>query len=466
MLLTLSTSHRPATDLGYLLHKNPARAQSFDLTFGKAHVFYPEATDERCTCALVIDVDPVGLVRGKGSASGPLEQYVNDRPYTASAFLSVALAEVFGTALSGRSKDRPEVAASPIPLEATVAVLPCKGGEDLLRRLFEPLGYEVHAEAHPLDPDSPEWGPSRYLTVRLKAVTRLADLLKHLYVLIPVLDNAKHYFVGDDEVAKLLRHGEGWLGEHPERDLITKRYLKYRSSLAREALSRLIPDEPETDDEAPEPERKVSLHRQRLEAALAELKACGARRVMDLGCGEGKLLRLLLEEPAFEQILGMDVSARSLEIARDRLRLDRNAHAARRVELIQGSITYRDKRLSGYDAAAVVEVIEHLDPPRLSAFERVLFEFARPATIVLTTPNREYNALYEGLAEDALRHGDHRFEWTRAEFATWAQATAQRFGYSLKLAPVGPQDPEKGAPSQMGVFTLRTEALPDDTADS
>lgn len=461
MLLTITTTHEPATDLGYLLYKNPARAQSFDLPFGNAHVFYPEATPERCTAALLLDVDPVGLVRGRKSADAPLEPYVNDRPYVASSFLSVAIARVFGTALSGKSKERPELAETPIPLTARIAVVPCREGEDLLRRLFEPLGYAVEAEGYPLDPEFPEWGASRYFTLTLRATTRLADLLRHLYVLVPVLDDAKHYYVGEDEIEKLLRQGEGWLASHPERDLIARRYLRHRMSLTRAALARLtMEEEPDPDAAAEardaaeqEAEERIGLHEQRLGAVVAALRASGARRVVDLGCGEGRLLRILLNDGQFEEILGMDVSVRALEIARERLRLDRLPPGQRqRIRLIHGSLTYRDPRIEGFDAAAVVEVIEHLDPPRLKAFERVLFEFARPRTVVMTTPNREYNEKFERLQAGAFRHRDHRFEWTRSEFAAWAQAVAERFGYAVRFLPVGPEDPVLGAPTQMGVF--------------
>ncbi|MCC2669110.1 MAG: hypothetical protein K0Q72_1581, partial [Armatimonadetes bacterium] len=154
MLLTITTTHSPATDLGYLLVKNPARTQSFELPFGSAHVFYPEVSEERCTAALLLEVDPVGLVRGRRGPAGEgrlLEQYVNDRPYVASSFLSVALSSIFGTAMSGRSRERPELAATPLPMEARLAVLPCRGGEGFLRRLFEPLGYRLDAVPHPLD---------------------------------------------------------------------------------------------------------------------------------------------------------------------------------------------------------------------------------------------------------------------------------------------------------------------------
>jgi 3' terminal RNA ribose 2'-O-methyltransferase Hen1 len=461
MLLTISTTYQPATDLGYLLYKNPARTQSSELSFGRAHVVYPEATAERCTAALLLDVDPVALVRGRRDAGG-LEQYVNDRPYVASSFLSVAIAQVFGTALSGRSRERPELAATAIPLEARIAALPCRGGEDLLRRLFAPLGYEIDVTSHALDPQFPAWGDSRYFTVTLRATMRVADLLRHLYVLVPVLDDAKHYYVAEDEVEKLLAKGAAWLATHPARELITRRYLRYRHSLTRAALARLTADEDSDPDAAAEKreaeeqvvEERIGLNEQRLGAVTAALRASGARRVVDLGCGEGRLLKILLEDRGFDEILGMDVTIRSLEIARDRLRLEQLPASRReRIRLIHGSLLYRDARIAGYDAATVVEVIEHLDPPRLRAFERVLFEFARPRTIVMTTPNREYNVKFERLPAGAFRHRDHRFEWKRAEFQAWAHLVAERFGYAVRFLPVGPEDAALGAPTQMGVFS-------------
>ncbi len=455
MLLTITTTHRPATDLGFLLAKNPVRPQTFPLAFGRAHVVYPEAGEERCTAALLLDIDPVGLVRGRGEGAGLLDQYVNDRPYVASSFLSVAIAEIFGSALNGRSRERPELAATPIPLEAHLPAVPARGGAALVRRLFEPLGYELETADHPLDPLFPEWGAGRLVALTLRGTLRLADLLAHLYVLIPVLDAGKHYYFGEDEIEKLLRRGEGWLAAHPERELIAGRYLR-RRPLVRAALARLIADEPPADeDEAaePAPEQARSLHDQRLEAVLEQLRRSGARSVADLGCGEGRLLRLLLPERQFERILGMDVAYRSLEIARERLRLDRLPPAlAERLTLIQGSLLYRDPRLAGYDAAAVVEVVEHLDPARLAAFERVVFEHARPGTVVLTTPNAEYNVRFPTLAAGALRHSDHRFEWTRAEFAAWAERVAAAHGYRVEIAPVGPEDPDVGAPSQLARF--------------
>ncbi|NJM72405.1 MAG: 3' terminal RNA ribose 2'-O-methyltransferase Hen1 [Scytonema sp. RU_4_4] len=459
MLLSITTTYYPATDLGYLLHKHPDRSQSFSLSFGQAHVFYPEANEQRCTAALLLDVDPVKLVRGR---SVNLEQYVNDRPYVASSFLSVAIAQVFSTALAGRCKDKPELVQTPIPLVAKLSVLPCRGGEGFLRQLFEPLGYTVTAQSHPLDEKFPDWGQSQYYTVELQHTLPLADLLSHLYVLIPVLDDDKHYWVGDEEVEKLLRHGEGWLPGHPARQAITRRYLKRLGRLTRAALAQLAEEDELDPDSTQEShaeeeaavEKPLSLNQQRLNAVVTTLKESGAKRVIDLGCAQGNLLRTLVKDSFFEQVTGVDVSYRSLEVAQERLdRLHLPRTQWERLQVFQSALTYQDKRFTGYDAATVIEVIEHLDLPRFAAFERVLFEFAQPKTVVVTTPNIEYNVRFEKLPAGKLRHRDHRFEWTRQEFQTWAKQVAERFGYTVKFQPIGEEDPEVGSPTQMGVFS-------------
>jgi 3' terminal RNA ribose 2'-O-methyltransferase Hen1 len=475
VLLTISTTHRPATDLGFLLHKNPGRHHVAELSFGTAHVVYPEASDERCSAAVLVDVDPVGLVRDPRRTRSPVSRfalghYVNDRPYVASSFLSVALGRLFGTAMSGRSKERQELADQPIPLEAWLPVAACRGGEDLARRLFEPLGYAVQARALPLDPQFPDWGDSRYLSLRLTAEARLRSLLEHLFVLLPVLDDDKHYWVGADEVTKLLRRGGQWLASHPDHELIARRYLRHDQRLTRDALAMLFADEagdPDRSDEENDareqaaegqPGQHAPLHAQRLAAVLGMITDSGARSVLDLGCGSGRLLAELVKQRGLQRIVGLDVSCRVLELAGRRLHLDRMTPRQReRVELLHGSLTYRDGRLRGFDAAAVVEVIEHLDPPRIGAFENALFGHARPDTVVLTTPNAEYNVLFEGLPAGSFRHADHRFEWTRAQFAEWAQGVAARHGYRAELSGIGPEGtgPDGtglGCPSQLAVF--------------
>jgi 3' terminal RNA ribose 2'-O-methyltransferase Hen1 len=318
----------------------------------------------------------------------------------------------------------------------------------------------------------------------------LAEALQHLYVLLPVLDGTKHYWVAPDEVDKLLTAGAGWLADHPEHTLITRRYLQRRQSLANEALRRLelerlaetegrelaeldnavAPAEGEavegTDADAAVDaavdaegaggaERPVPLAWQRRAAIVALLRSAGAARVLDLGCGQGELVRELLKERQFTEVLGVDVSAGALAAAARRLRLDRMPERqAARVRLVQGALTYTDARLRGYDAAVLCEVIEHLDEDRLPALEYAVFGAARPATVLVTTPNAEYNVRWESLPAGRYRHADHRFEWDRAAFRAWAERVAEQFGYTVVLQPVGPDDPEVGSPSQLAAFRL------------
>ncbi|MFJ8091818.1 3' terminal RNA ribose 2'-O-methyltransferase Hen1 [Streptomyces griseofuscus] len=481
MFLTISLSGdaaNPATDLGYLLHKHPDKAQRFSTSYGTAHVFYPEAGDARCTAALLLETDPAALVRrgkGKGRGGAPdaaLAQYVNDRPYAASSLLAVALSGVFSSAMRGVCAARPERAAAPLPLRIEVPALPARGGAPLVRALFEPLGWRVEAEPVPLDTEFPQWGDSRYVRLVLASETlTLAEALRHLYVLLPVLDDAKHYWVSAAEVDKLLRAGEGWLPGHPEQQLITSRYLSRRWSLTRQArealeLVRLAEaDDSEVEEidnavgeETEAEEKPTPLAVRRRAAIVGALRAAGAARVLDLGCGQGQLVQELLKDIRFTEIVGVDVSVRALTIAARRLKLDRmGERQASRVQLTQGSLAYTDKRLKGYDAAVLSEVIEHLDLPRLPALEYAVFGHARPRTVVVTTPNVEYNVRWETLPAGHVRHGDHRFEWTRAEFRAWATDVAERHGYDVGFAPVGPDDPEVGPPTQLALFTIRAE---------
>lgn len=458
MLLSITTTQHPATNLGYLLHKHPDKVQTFSTAGGQAHVFFPEANDERCTAILLLDIDPVELVRTLKvpGQSRVLQHYVNDRPYVASSFTSSAISNVYSSALNGRCNDRPEWVDLPIALETQIPALKVKGGLGLLERIFHPLGYTLQAERLPLDEQFPEWGESSYFTITLQHQVPLQHLLQHLYVLLPVFDYERHYYISSNDVEVLLKKGESWLKDHPEREYIIRRYLN-NTNLSKMALARFNEDEDTELEEvesvpAGAEEERINLHQLRLNAALEVLKASEAKTVLDLGCGEGRLLKMLLREGQFTRIVGADVSFQTLQVASRRLYLkEMTPKQKERIELVQSALTYRDRRFVGFDAAALIEVIEHLDLERLPALERAVFEFARPKTVVVTTPNREYNAHYN-MAEDKLRHRDHRFEWTRQEFATWVDAVAEKFGYTANIEGVGEEDPNWGAASQMAVF--------------
>lgn len=479
MLLTLTAERSPAlpapSDLGFLLHKHPERAQAFPVYGGTAHVFYPEVDSDRCTAALVLEVDPVALVRGrKGARDGfALGRYVNDRPYVASSLLSVAMGKVFRSALNGQCTGREELVETALALTISLPAVP--GDPELLERLFAPMGWRVDATAIQLDATRPEWGDAPLVSLTLTGTMRLADALSHLYVLLPVLDDTKHYWVGDDEVDKLLRAGSQWLPAHPERDLVTHRYLARQRDLRDTALQRLAELDDSPADAATEPATGTPgadepavrpLVRLRHDAVLEVVRELQPASVVDLGCGPGALLGALLKLQGVARVVGTEVSDAALTKAADRLRVDEmTEREADRLDLLLSSLQYEDDRLQGFDLAILMEVIEHIDPDRLPAVAGNVFGSMRPRHVVVTTPNADYNVRYPGLTDGEYRHPDHRFEWTREQFADWARSVAAAHDYTVAIRPVGEDDPDVGAPTQMAVFTLNDAGDEDESEE-
>ncbi|MDE7213048.1 MAG: 3' terminal RNA ribose 2'-O-methyltransferase Hen1 [Anaeroplasmataceae bacterium] len=457
MLLTITYEGHNTQDLGYLLHKNPSRAQQFELSYGKAYIFYPEVSDERTTAALLLDIDPIDLARGKvGSTEGGLFDYVNDRPYASTSFMSSAISRVFGTAMSGKCEKRQELADTSLNLTAKIFSLKDNGNSDLAHQLFEPLGYTVSLERSILDSKFLEWGSAPYINLTIKGTVKLSSLLNQIFVLIPVFDRQKHYYISEEEIKKLLTHGEGWLETHPYKDKIAERYFSARKDYARKVRDILLADDAveglDNEEEATQ-EVRTPLNAVRLEAVKNAVLASGASSVIDLGCGECRLTSLLLSEPQIKRITACDVSVSALEKGASRLKLDKMPeYKKNKLTLMQASLTYADKRFEGYDCACIVEVIEHIEESRIPAFERAIFEFASPRIVILTTPNKEYNATYESMDSDALRHGDHRFEWTREQFRKWTEHICGKFGYTCEISGIGDVDEQFGSPTQMGVF--------------
>ena len=462
MLLTITYKGTETQNLGFLLYKHPDRAQKFKLNYGQAYVFYPEVSDERTTVALLMDIDPIDLAKGKlGSHEGGLFDYVNDRPYAATSFMSTAIAKVFGKAMSGRCEQFQELADTKLDLTASLYCLRDNGYEGLAKDLFEPLGYSVEIQRTMLDEKFPEWGNSPYIDLTVKGKVKLSDMLNHLYLLIPVFDKQKHYYTSKDELEKLVKHGEGWLEDHPAKNKILYRYFAAKKGYAKKASDMLSEEESVDEEEETAKvseeilEKHISLNTMRMETVKNAVLESGAEKVIDIGCGEGKLVSMLMEESSIKKITACDVSVKILEKAAKRMRFDKMPQNRRdKLEFIQGSLTYRDKRFEGYDCACVIEVIEHIEPMRIPAFERVVFEFAKPKTVIVTTPNVEYNVNYENLGEGKLRHADHRFEWNREELKTWTEHICEKFGYSCTIKNIGEYDEKTGSPTQMGVFCI------------
>lgn len=460
MLLQLSLLHHsPASDLGYLLHKHPERPLTKPLSFGQSHVFFPVVDPERCTAALLLDIDPIALSRRlEERTTAPLEPYVNDRPYASGSFMAVALKDAFGTAMTGRSKERPELAAQALAFGVNLPVVAVQHAGQA-EAFFEPLGYSVTAAPIPLDPQYPEWDNVSYVSLCLRGTVRLQDLLGHLYVLLPALDGRKHYFVNEDEVGKLERYGAGWLETHPAREAIARGYLRFAPLVgqAQEGWA------------GKAAESRMRAHTTRLDDVTAKLLELATQlattqvSLLDLGCGEGELLWRALRHAIFRPIVGLDLSGERLARAAERLHLHERPEIAARVTLLQGSLTYPDSRLRGFDLAALVEVIEHLEPHRLGAVTQHLFGEAAPRTVLVTTPNAEYNNVFGEAA--GMRHRDHRFEWSRAEFAAWVEEVCGRYGYRAECAGLGDTHPEYGPMTQMAIFRRcqATEPAPEET---
>ncbi len=446
MLMTITYKGNNTQELGYLLHKNPNAAQGFTLSFGKAYVFYPEVSNKSTTAALLLDINSVDLAKGRNTQNAGLFTYVNDRPYTSNSFMSVAINRVFGTALKGRCDKKQELANTPLDLTATVHMLRCESDDDA-RKIFKPLGYMVKINRRLLDERFPEWGKSPYIDLTLQGTVRLSELLEHLYVLIPVFDGNKHYYIDDTEVEKLLSHGGEWLKNHPERENITRGYFNNIRSITKTALTQLSDAE---EDEVSKPKR---LDSERIDSVVKAVIESGAQRVLDLGCGEGRYTARLAAESQIVHITAADVSMKVLEAANSRIE-KLPTFQKDKVEFIQGSALCRDRRFEEYDCCLLIEVIEHIDEERLPVLERVIFEFARPKTVIVTTPNAEYNSNYVFLPDGEMRHSDHRFEWNREKFSKWCNEICEKYSYRAKISGIGNEDERLGAPTQMGVFEL------------
>lgn len=465
MLLTITARRSQAlptpSDLGFLLHKHPDRMQSFGVYAGTAHVFYSENTAEACTAAVLLEVDPVALVRGRSGRSDAfaLGHYVNDRPYVASSLLSVAMGKVFRSALNGQCAGHEDLVDTALDLTLFLPTVP--GEAELIRRLFSPLGWEVQATPIAFDATRTQWGQAPLASVTLTGSVPLAQALRHLYVLLPVLDEAKHYWVSEDEVDKLMRAGSAWLPSHPEREVIAHRFLAGQRDLRNSALTRMAElddhTRPAVDDDgtaAPRP-----LVRLRHDAVLEVVRELAPASIADLGCGAGALLGGLLKVQGVARVIGTEVSDVALSKAARRLHVESmTERQADRLTLLLSSLMYEDDRLVDLDLAILMEVIEHVDPDRLPAVVRNVFGAMRPRHVVITTPNSEYNVHYPALAAGGLRHPDHRFEWTREQFRRWATDVAATHDYQVDFRPVGDDDRQVGPPTQMAVFSLSTPA--------
>jgi 3' terminal RNA ribose 2'-O-methyltransferase Hen1 len=466
MLLTITCRGENATDIGYVLRKRPGRLLRFDRNKNTIGVlmYWPRVEDDLCQFAMQLDIDPLDMSprRPGAIAASNLFDYVNDRPYATSRLMGSAIAWFLREALY----DRPLPEGAPddvrervFDLEARIFAFEERG---LAKDAFEALGYETDVTPHVLDDEHPSWGLSPYADVRVRKNETVTELLQHLHVMLSALPKPSKNESATKEVAeRLLRVSGTWLADHPMRNKLVWRYLSYDRALASDVMDKLACTTSEdtasdgaTSDDATDAEPKakhVPLHTQVLDTVSAIIRESGCTSVLDAGCGDGKLVRLLLGIEQVERIGAADVSATSLRRLQSKLTERRRTAMPDNLDVFQASVTMSDDRLRGYDAICAIEVVEHIDPRRIRDLERVVFEESGASLIVVTTPNREYNRVY-GIPSDLLRHPDHRFEWTRDEFARWVTHVCETYGYTSDMRGVGEVDEAAGQPTLVATF--------------
>ncbi|MFC4100784.1 3' terminal RNA ribose 2'-O-methyltransferase Hen1 [Paenibacillus xanthanilyticus] len=455
-----------ANMLSHLLAKNPNNLYEREEKGAKVRLVYTVCDEQRTEAVLHVSPDPIELVKGSPD-SYDITQYINDREFVTSSLFCTYIRPSLGTALNGKPKETfAEWVSHKFALTLSFGPVASNLPEPVVEQLFASLGYEVEQERGEADyPFALKHRSSvRYITLRGRQTLQTA--LRQLFILMPVLDDYKHYFIGEAEVEKLERYGEGWLEAHPQRELIVKRTLRFADVIERYEANREPAREEQNGAAEPaaeaasladgaEPAPKVRLNEQRYQAICETVQGLEHKRtVVDFGSGEGKLSARLAELAGVQEVMAVEPSA----IARKRA-ADRFAKLAERGQgvvpkTVTGSLFYYDESLRGKDVIVLCEVIEHIEAHRVErAIATILNEYA-PHALIVTTPNREYNQVYE--MGEAMRHADHRFEWTRGEF----RQACERWrtdGYELELQGVGERHEAYGHPTQMAIFRRREE---------
>lgn len=450
MQLTIRATGENVKAISHLLSKNPNNLYERNHKGHLVRLFYSEFTEERVEVTIFVTPDPIELMQ-KGSNTYDITHYINDREFAVSSIFTSFIRSALGTALNGQPKEEYiKWVDYRFPFTFEFGPVASTLSDQHIKDLFEPIGYEVaitRPEIH-YAIDLKDKSSARFLA--LSGSQTLQDALRHLFVLIPVIDNYKHYFIDEKEIEKLERYGEGWLEGHPLRDMIYRQALRFK-----EIYSLVEGSNP--DAAADQPAKKVRLNDLRYEKIVETAQSLDPKTIVDFGSGEGKLSVRLAFMDGVKEILAVEPSeAENLKAKR---RFDKAKEVPGFVEpkTLWGSLFYYDERLKGKDLIVLCEVIEHIDEQRLpKAMDLILHQYA-PKSFIITTPNREYNDVYD--MEDHFRHDDHRFEWTREEFQTWCKERNHQHLYELEFFGIGEEHPSQGFPTQMCVFKRKVNGL-------
>lgn len=444
MLLTINCEGPDAMDLSWLLHKRPNRFQAFNLGYGKAFVFFTEYSQNSCTACLLLEIMPDALNDLCKSKDGEF-QYVNSRQYLSSSLLAGAIGKAYSSAIKGTCQDKPDLVGKKHGFKVRINNFSCRLNPIFIDRIFSPLGYQIEWRNIQIND---EYCTGGFICgdLQLSIDATLQEILSHLYILLPVFDRQTHFWLDESQLQKFIRHCQGWLGRHPEKRLIINEYFGPVSELKYRLMKHFGVIRPLADKS-----RTPTFNQMRRSAISDVIAASGAKTIIDLGCGDGSFVFSLHGQNRYEKLAGMDASAQNIENARKKFDSP-FFHRRKSPEFFIGSITYRDKRISGYDAVILSEVIEHFEPERMDGVMRNILGEARPKLFVMTTPNKAYNQEFPFLEAGEFRHPDHRHEFGEDEFISFCEKYAAVFGYDLEISHVGVELSRIGSPTFMGIF--------------
>ncbi|MBW4084382.1 3' terminal RNA ribose 2'-O-methyltransferase Hen1 [Paenibacillus sp. S150] len=475
MHLIIRVTGAGAGMLSRLLAKNPDNLYDRMEKEARVRIAFTASSEQEAEAVIYVTPDPVELVKGASSAHNDITQYINDREFVVSSLFCTYIRSALGTALNGKTKEAylPWVNRK-LALELTFGPVASNLPDHALEDLFIPLGYEVVLERGDAAYAFELKSRSSVRYIKLKGIQTLQTALRQLFVLIPALDDYKHYYISDDEVDKIRRYGDGWLENHPQRALILKRTLRFAGAI-KHYEDQMAGDGQQAENgasgEAPgiaEPfaapaeasagtgaaeAPKARLNDLRYAAIADTVERLAARRsIVDFGSGGGKLSARLSSVPGVQEIKAVEPSAAAQLRAMDRFAKLEGRPGAIVPEPVTGSLFYYDEALRGKDVMILCEVIEHIDERRLNRVMETIFHEYAPGTLIITTPNKEYNALYQ-MEHEKLRHRDHRFEWDREAFGAWCSCWTSAYNYSVRLSGIGEFAQEYGYPTQMAIFT-------------
>ncbi|WIM41190.1 3' terminal RNA ribose 2'-O-methyltransferase Hen1 [Paenibacillus sp. PK4536] len=478
MYLTIKATGTHASMISHLLAKNPNNLYDRTEKGARIRLVYTSFQPEETEVLLFVTPDPIDLVKGSPDHYD-ITQYINDRELVVSSLFCSYIRPALGTALNGKPKaDYIDWVEHPFTLHMSMGPVASDLPDSMIESLFQPLGYEVQMERGEIDYSFDLKNRSTVRHIQISGQQTLQHMLRQLYILIPVLDNYKHYYISDDEIERLQRYGEGWLSTHPQHDLIIKRSLRFAPLIkeyeqkvakneditnvstelsthqaeASEMKSELSEDQDKQYDSNQTEPPVIRLNELRYRAIVEQVSQLPQhKQIVDFGAGEGKLSVRLGEIEGVEQIWAVEPSMQSQLRA-----IDRFAKLEGRTDYVipvvtTGSLFYRDERWVDQDVIILCEVIEHINEVRLPQVIHTLFTDYRPQTLIMTTPNREYNEVYQ-MGKDEIRHTDHRFEWTRAELEQYCTQWIQDRPYTFTLSGIGEKHEQYGQPTQMVVF--------------